>query len=170
MTDDFEILYQGQLGYYRRVKISSLTRSCAQFMAVQSDIYRMNFQLLGDLVCPMVGSIVLRGYVLAGGKTYATIGCRLDQGQLIYRGLDFDTIFADGALLTTTTAAKPQSYPEKHIYKNIYNSLNTIELYNMHCKEILKLKLQHGEAQKTAPDLKSLAMFIDEALTKELIP
>ena len=170
MTDNFEIIYEGQLGYYRQIKISSLTQSCAQFMAVQRDIYRMNFQLLGDLVCPMVGNLALRGYVLPGGKTYATIGCRLDQRRLIYRGLDFDTTFADGAFLTTSTASEPQSYPEKHIYKNSYKSLNTVDLYNMHCKEVLKLKLQHGEAQKMPTDLKSLAIFIDAALAKELLP
>lgn len=69
--------------------------------------------------------------------------------------------------LTTSTVPNLSDLPEKKIFRTSFPGVSLDELYKFHRQRMAELSIRQGEPRPVKPDLKSLAIAIDEYLVRE---
>lgn len=158
-------------------------------------IEALGFQPLDLLNVELFSGIRIAGYVHVAGNSYGLIMFRVEMGsssrnqagklkvrilgqhffsrnqagriEIKILGQEFYSVFSSNASLTTSTTPNVSDLPEKKIFRNSFPGVSLDELYKLHQQRMAELSIQQGEPKPVKPDLKSLAMAIDEYLVRE---
>ena len=106
MTDllSQDTILEGAVGIYRRVDLDSGWGDSSSLIPFDSDLKSLHFKLAGDLICSALSGI-LRCYVHLEEGMRVVLAIAVKERTLYVVGLIFESEFADGASLTTTTSA-----------------------------------------------------------------
>lgn len=156
-----EVIFTGKKGVYYNSNICALQKvSSDEVEKIDSQFAAIGFELLGDLLWSKYSNSVLRGYVKPGAYIYGAVIQRTSSNRW---ELEFTTIFASGATLTTTTLPGIWDCKQSKFFCNSYPSLGLGDLLLSHQKRVQQLSQEQGPAIKVGNNLEALAVAIDES-------
>jgi hypothetical protein len=162
-ADENDFVFEGAAGSYRRVSLDCAAADVSTLISFGSDLDSLGFRLIGDLICSALTNGIVRAYVNPVERTRALLLAGIKDGKLNVAGVFFDTNFADGATLTTTTSRAVNDMPAKGLHRRVYSWHGVHDLYQKHKEHMNELKLEHGDVLAFGDTLLSLAESLDSA-------
>jgi hypothetical protein len=163
-----EVLFTGKWGVYCKVDVSQfLASSPIDLKKIEDELSSIGFTNLGDIFCSSFSGMFVRGYAQPHGVTYASLIMRLQGNYLALGSVDFYSVFASGASLTTSIVPELQDSAEKKIYRTSSASSALTDIHREHEERLGILTDAHGLPRVVEESLLALAMSIDEFLVRE---
>lgn len=164
-TADEKLVFEGVKGNFSTTGLTTIPNPApAELKALDGDLSKLGFTLLGDLYCSKFASLTFYVYSHPRRQTCAL----LIQGNLDNWRIEFFSTFTSGASLTTTTSKLPiQNLPGAKIFYRSHPGLDVTSLYQQHHQHILDLSEKWGSAMVLKEDLSVISGAIDDLLVRQ---
>lgn len=143
------------------VAMSSVSWSA---QAVDREMARIGFSLLGDLVASAMADVVVRLFVASDGLALGAFNV----GMLGAQSIDFVTVFDDGVFLTTTTHPDVQAFPERGLCVRAYPGVWPSVLVGKHALRVARRRAVGATVSQAGSDLATVAAILDDFLVRRL--
>jgi hypothetical protein len=155
-----DLIFEGAVGLYREVRLEAWG-DISNLVSFDSDLKSLGFTLVGDLLCSAVAHGVLRVYVNGTQSIRVLLAVGVKNSVLNVAGVFFDSRFADGGVVTTTTSPAVTNRPADGIHRKVCSWHGIYDLYGQHEVHLSEVKPLHGPAEPMGNTLLSVAQFID---------
>jgi len=155
-----DLIFEGAAGLYREVRLEAWG-DISNLVSFDSDLKALGFTLLGDLSCSALTEGVIRAYVDSTQSTRVVLAVGVKNGALNVAGVFFDSRFADGGVVTTTTSPAVINRPADGIHRKVCTWSGIHDLYHQHEAHLSEVKPLHGTAEPLGNTLLSVAQSID---------
>jgi hypothetical protein len=157
-----DIFYEGSTGWFRQVRLADLGDATA-LIPVESDLEGLGFEMLGDFVCSALTKSVNRAWANRERHVQALILVGATDAKLHIYAVFFDSLFADGASVTTTATAALKDKESKDAYRKVCVWTNAYNLFHEHQRYVEELRVRHGPTVPIAESLLSVIQTMDAA-------
>jgi ankyrin repeat protein len=158
-------LFIGQKGEYYGTLFNTLpVKEKEKIRKIDRNLRELGFSLLGKLTSSHLGVLQVYAYKSEDECLCASI----TKTPKSFQGIEFVTRLADDTYLTTTTTKLTiDHYEDQKLFRFSYPQLDAVSLFNRHLEHLISFKEEHGKPEKIFSDLRSVAITIDDYLTRQ---